>query len=258
VAEGEDELVGRWRRSQVAGYATMTATGGGEARVLAGGAVHAFRVPAMPRVAVFNGVLSRDVDALEGVLDELRAWYAGSAWLVWLASWQVEAGAPVLERHGLRLDETGRAMAAWLDDLDLAPRAELDLAPDGAVDELAAVLDAGFEMPDGLSFRPAFARTPPPALRTWVARVDGAGAAAAVSVLHDGDAWFPLVATRPEHRGRGLSGELLRTALRAARDAGCSSTSLEATADGRRVYRRLGFGDLGDVQLWEAAAREDG
>ena len=57
---------------------------------------------------------------------------------------------------------------------------------------------------------------------------------AAVSVaVHDGDAYVWLVATRPEARGRGLAGELLRAALRAARDqAGAATTTLEATAMG--------------------------
>lgn len=248
-------LTERWQRSQIAGYGALTAAADpGEERSLAGGDVRAFRVPAMAEISVCNGVVCRDPDRLGDVLPELASWYDGVAWAVWLAPWQLERGVPVLESHGFALDEPARVMAGWLDELDLEPRTELDLAPAGAWDELVAVVDAGFGMPDGLSFAPAFAGTAPPGLRSWVARVDGRAAACAASVVHDGDVWFALVATLPEHRGRGLSTELMRTALRAARADGCTSTSLEASAQGRPVYARLGYRDLGETQLWERAA----
>jgi GNAT superfamily N-acetyltransferase len=212
------------------------AAGAGEARWLAGGAVQAFRVPAMAQVSVSNGVVCRDVEALDGVLGELEDWYAGLAWAVWLAPWQVERGVPLL-----------------LDELDLRPARELDLAPEGSWDELVEVVDAGFGMPEGLSFAPAFAGTAPEPLRAWVARVEGRPVACAASVTAGQDVWFALVATRPEHRGRGLSGELMRTALRAARAEGCTSSSLEASAQARSVYGRLGYRELGETQLWERA-----
>ena len=248
----ETALTDRWQLSQVAGYAALTAAGAGSERVLGDGAVRAFRVPAMAEVSVSNGVVIRGDAVLGGALDELAKWYAGSAWSVWLAPWQVQRAAPTLERHGLQLeDEPPRLMAGWLAEMDLEPRIELDLAPDGAWADLADVVDAGFGMPAGLSFRPAFAGTPPPELLAWVARVDGEAVASAVSVTHAGDCWFALVATLPEHRGRGLSAELIRTALRAARAAGCDSTSLEASAMARSGYARIGYRDLGPMQIWE-------
>jgi GNAT superfamily N-acetyltransferase len=164
----------------------------------------------MAEISVCNGVLCGDLDRLDALLPELASWYDGLAWAVWLAPWQLDRGVPVLVRGGLALDEPARVMAGWLDELDLEPRLELDLAPAGSWDELIEVVDAGFGMPDGLSFGPAFAGTAPPALRCWVARVDGRAAACAASVVHDGEVWFALVATRPEHRGRGLSTELMR------------------------------------------------
>jgi GNAT superfamily N-acetyltransferase len=249
-----DELLRRWRRSLPAGYAALTAAAGsGEALHLADGAVQAFRVPAMARISVSNGVVCRDVDALDGVLGELEDWYSGLAWAVWLAPWQVEHGVPLLQRHGFELDEPACLMAGWLDELDLRPARELERAPEGSWDELVEVVDAGFGMPDGLSFAPAFAGTAPEQLRAWVARVEGRAVACAASVTEGEDVWFALVATRPEHRGRGLSAELMRTALRSARAEGCSSTSLESSAQARSVYGRLGYRDLGEMQLWERA-----
>ena len=249
-----DQLLARWRRSLPAGYAALTGAGSGQARSFAGGAVRAFRVPAMAQVSVSNGVVCDDVDALAGVLGELEEWYAGLAWAVWLAPEQVVRGVPILQRRGFALDEPACLMAGWLDELDLEPRAELDLAPDGSWDELVRVVDAGFGMPDGLSFAPAFAGSAPAQLRAWVARAGGRPVACAASVTHEDDVWFALVATLPGHRGRGLSSELMRTALRAARAEGCTSTSLEASAQGRAVYARLGYRVLGELQLWERPA----
>ena len=85
-----------------------------------------------------------------------------------------------------------------------------------------------------------------------MARAGGRPAAALSLALHDGDAYVWLVATAPEARGRGLASELLRRALRAARDeAGATTTTLEATAMGEGVYRRLGYRDLGRLGMWE-------
>ncbi len=245
----------RWLRSRVAGYRALTgAAGPRDELVLADGAVRAFRVPALAHLSVFIGVLPEDAAALPGVLGELEARYGDSSWLVWLAPWQLEHAA-ALEARGLALDEPAELMAAWIDDLDLEPRAPLDVLEQADVAEFVAVADAGFELPDGLSFAPAFAGDLPADLRLWVARADGRPAACAAVVRCDDDVWFGLVGTRPEHRRRGLSSELMRTALRAARDAGATSTTLEATSSGRPVYARLGLRALGAMQLWERAQR---
>jgi predicted GNAT family acetyltransferase len=59
------------------------------------------------------------------------------------------------------------------------------------------------------------------------------------------------VATPPEHRGRGIAGWLMARALAAARREGALSASLRASAAGAPVYERLGFRDLGFVEMWE-------
>jgi hypothetical protein len=43
----------------------------------------------------------------------------------------------------------------------------------------------------------------------------------------------------------------MRLALRDARDRGCETTSLEATAAGEPVYRAIGYRALGALQMWE-------
>ena len=57
---------------------------------------------------------------------------------------------------------------------------------------------------------------------------------------------------RPRPAGAACASELLRRALRTARDeAGATTTTLEATAMGEGVYRRLGYRDLGRLGMWE-------
>jgi GNAT superfamily N-acetyltransferase len=48
--------------------------------------------------------------------------------------------------------------------------------------------------------------------------------------------------TMPEWRGRGLASALLERLVEHAREAGAMSVSLRATAAGRPVYERYGFG----------------
>ena len=63
---------------------------------------------------------------------------------------------------------------------------------------------------------------------------------------------FCLVATVPEFRGRGLCSELMRPALRSARETdGCTTTTLEGSPMGEPVYDRMGYRSLGRFGLWE-------
>ena len=72
-----------------------------------------------------------------------------------------------------------------------------------------------------------------------------------LSIDHEGDCWITFVATFPEARGRGLASALMTRALLDARERGCSTSSLQATKMGQPVYERLGYCDLGSVQMWE-------
>ena len=54
----------------------------------------------------------------------------------------------------------------------------------------------------------------------------------------------------PRVRGRGIATELTRAACRLAIEHGCRHAVLNATDDGERVYRRVGFRSLGWGQTW--------
>ena len=60
-----------------------------------------------------------------------------------------------------------------------------------------------------------------------------------------------LVGTAPAARRRGLASAAMRFALGEAVRAGCTTTTLQATAAGRPVYQRLGYREFGAMELWE-------
>jgi ribosomal protein S18 acetylase RimI-like enzyme len=71
------------------------------------------------------------------------------------------------------------------------------------------------------------------------------------TIQHGGDCGVYLVATAPAAQRRGLAGALMLHALADAREAGCATTTLQATRAGTPVYARLGYRDLGAIEMWE-------
>ena len=81
--------------------------------------------------------------------------------------------------------------------------------------------------------------------------MDGEPVACTVAFDHGGDCCITFVATLSEARGRGLATELMTRALLGRARRGCKTTSLQATKMGQPVYERLGYRDLGPLQMWE-------
>jgi ribosomal protein S18 acetylase RimI-like enzyme len=217
------------------------------------GGVLAAIVPARPDRSVFNSVIYEDPDALLAVRDELDAAYAAAgvwAWTVWVRP-EHEALRPALEAAGHAFDGQPMLMAATIAELDLEPRAELDLDPAPTWEGLARLNDLAYGIDRARSFVAVFGAYDDPRGRLYIARVGGEPAAGVGTLSVDGTCEIVFVATAPAARGRGLSSELMRTALRAARSAGCDATTLEATAMGEPVYARLGYRALGRLGMYE-------
>jgi GNAT superfamily N-acetyltransferase len=89
------------------------------------------------------------------------------------------------------------------------------------------------------------------AMESAMAIVDDEPVACAIILDHDDDACVTAVATLPEHRGRGLAGGIISELLSSARRRGLRTGSLQASRAGAPVYERLGFSDVGFVELWE-------
>jgi GNAT superfamily N-acetyltransferase len=209
-------------------------------------------VAALPDRSLPNSVVYADPAALtDAVLDELQARYdeAGvRAWTVWTRP-EDTAVAERLAARGHTLDGQPLLMVGELDAMDLQPRSDLDWedAPSWAL--LGALNDRAYGMAgdfERLGGRMRDERTVP-----WVARVDGAPAGCAGVLVQDGNAEVWMVAVTPAARGRGLSAEILRHALSAARAQGAATTSLESSAMGEPTYRRLGYRGLGRLGMWE-------
>ncbi len=68
--------------------------------------------------------------------------------------------------------------------------------------------------------------------------------------LHDGLAGIYGVATKPEHRGKGLAAHLTAEPLRIAWGLGYRAGLLQASAMGAPVYARIGFRSHGEMALY--------
>lgn len=248
-------LSARARRSRMACYRSGFSRFGDAAHgVDVAEGLFACVVPATPNRSVLNSVLYADPEPVLARHGELLALYdaAGcSAWAVWVHDGDDVLADGLLER-GHHLDARPTLMGAVLDEMDLEPRVELDLDPEPRWPDVGPINEAAYGLPTG-TFAGAVERIPADvALRPLVARIDGRPAACA-AWLHsdDGDCAVQSVATLPEAQGRGLAGELLREALRRARAAGCTTTTLDATAAGAPVYERLGYRALSPMRMLE-------
>ncbi|MBX5440553.1 MAG: GNAT family N-acetyltransferase [Solirubrobacteraceae bacterium] len=245
------ELAARERATQHAFFAGVVGRSGRAVAPAPG--VVAVVVPSVPHRSLPNSVLYADPAVLDdAVLDELGAVYADAgvhAWTVWVRPGD-DALARRLAARGHALDGQPMLMAAPLAEIDLRPRAGLDLDPDPGWRTLAAVNDRAYGTPGDLE-RVLGGLGAVDGCALWVAREAGEPVAALAVHLHEGDAGVEFVAVVPEARGRGLAAELMRHALTAAAQAGATTTSLEASAMGEPVYRRLGYRALGRFGMWE-------
>ena len=206
-------------------------------------------VPATPHRSLFNSVAYDSPAALAQALPELAAAYADAgirAWSVWVPEADAQTSALLAER-GHVLDAAPAVMCMALSDLAEPRPGDLDLDPEPRVETLAQLNDVAY----GTAPDMERAVQSLPGVPLYVARVDGRPVSCLGMHDLDGDSCVLYVATVPEARGRGLARKLLTYALHDARDRGVTTTSLQATKMGYPVYARLGYRDLGGLQMWE-------
>jgi GNAT superfamily N-acetyltransferase len=85
--------------------------------------------------------------------------------------------------------------------------------------------------------------------RYYAVEHSGEMVATSLAYLHDGYAGIYAVATRPEHRRRGLAAHLTAEPLRQAWNMGYTTGLLQASEMGAPVYAGLGFQTLGHMAL---------
>jgi GNAT superfamily N-acetyltransferase len=208
--------------------------------------------PATPERSIFNSVTAAGAAELAAALDDLGAIYRDAgirAWTVWVPDDDGET-ASLLAGRGHVLDGAPRSMALAL--TDLRPREPADgigIAA-GSMAAVGAINDAAYGI-DGPGWAAAMEAEPDLEADVAIALADGEAVACAAVLDRGEDACVTAVATVPEHRGRGLAGALISRLLAAAADRGSRTASLQASKAGAPVYERLGFTDVGFIELWE-------
>jgi ribosomal protein S18 acetylase RimI-like enzyme len=234
------------------GFARLQMLLGGQA---AGGSVVereglvASVVPTAPDSPTLNAAVLLAARIESEALEELAARYGDAKvrrWGVWVDG-SAGAATQALKAAGLRPTTSSPGMGAVIDELPLNGQARAgpaDLATVGHVNDLA------YGNQDGRLER-TLAPMPADLLRAYRADVDGEPASVALALDHDGDCGVSFVATAPRLRRQGHARRVMQRVLVDARDRGLTTTTLQATDLGERLYHALGYRYLSDMQLWE-------
>lgn len=208
-------------------------------------------VPSSPQRSFFNSVFYSDPATLSaevGVLAEAYDSHGVDAWTVWVPD-EDRDSARMLAARGHVLDASPRAMAMELSDLGPELPAPEGVEP-GPIDAstCAALNDRAYGYgPDGF----AAGITGETSIRWHGAFAGGEPVGCVGTIVIGDDCLVTGVATPPENRGRGIASWLVRRALAGAHDQGMATASLQASRAGASIYERLGFLDLGFLEMWE-------
>lgn len=233
-------------------FSSGSAAGG----FLTSGGVSASIIPEAPERSLFNAVVfdrqrpAELPDALAAIEAEIER-LGINACGVWAVEGDVEAEAAIVAA-GFELDSTPRAMGASIDELDLSAAVDRTLT-EWDMDSVSMLNEKSYDLDEG-EFAAVLAQVAKvPNVHCFIAHDDGA-AAACVMTLHTerDDCTVYMVATDPARRRSGHASRAMTAALRHAKEAGCVTTTLQATKHGAPLYERLGYRDLGlAVNLWE-------
>ncbi len=208
-------------------------------------------VPATPQRSLFNSVFYDDPEAPGREYEALAAAYEAAgvrAWTVWVPDEDRETAAMLAER-GHVLDSDPRAMAIDLAALTGAPPQPSGVEPGPIEPAVAAELnDRAYGLGED-GFRAGLCGET--AIRWHGAYEDGEPVGCLGTIEVGDDCCVTGVATPPEFQRRGIAGWLLWRALAEAREAEMATASLQASKAGAPAYERLGFLDLGCLEMWE-------
>jgi ribosomal protein S18 acetylase RimI-like enzyme len=242
------------RRSLWDGFASLQTLLGGSSRhgsVLTREGLVASVVPSAPDSPALNAAVALDPEAAPHALHDLAERYARAGvrrWAIWIDGAARHVTAE-LRRAGLMVASASPGMGARISELDVDlsgadPEPTADLRIVGRVNDLAyGNVDARLER--------TLTTLDERALRAYRADLNGAPAAVALALHHDGDCGVSFVATLPQARRRGLATHVMRAVLADAERHGLETVTLQATEMGERLYARIGLHRLGNMELWE-------
>jgi predicted GNAT family acetyltransferase len=235
-------------RGMMRAFAAFVRSAGGE--VIEREGVFAGVNPHVPERSVFNSVVYSDSDRFVAVRDEVAAVYAdrGCAWNVWVPESDRQTAAR-LEGAGHILDAVPRAMGMELDGFQSPDFPGVEWSRVNDLQEAALLNDHAYGYPEGTWMRGT--GPSPGGMITYVARLDGRPASTVAARYGGGDCSIWSVATADWARGRGLANALMCVALGEAAEAGCATTTLQATRLGAPVYGKIGYRDFGALEMWE-------
>lgn len=198
--------------------------------------------PSEPERAVYNNaVLDRDLGPTEreAAVDAMEAAYHLQG-VDRYAAWVHESDEGMraeLTRRGYTLNESTRAMAMSLDDISIGlPEVELGPLDWAGYLEYLRIAGAPARLLSGAD---------PSAFHLLAARLAGEVVATAMAFDHDGDCGVFNMFTLEAARRRGLGSALTARHVHDALERGCSTASLQSTPVAERVYKAVGFRDLG-------------
>jgi ribosomal protein S18 acetylase RimI-like enzyme len=205
-------------------------------------------VPSAPDSPTLNAIVALDPEKAPAHLDELRKRYEGAnvrRWGVWLDS-HASLAQQALAQAGMVVTAASPGMGAALDDLEIGGKdgTAADLTTVGQVNDLA------YGNYDGRLQR-TLAPLPNDILHAYRVDHHGKPAAVALALHHNEDCGISFVATVPKARRKGLARRVMREALHEAQQQGCTTTTLQATEVGEKLYVNLGYRHLCVMQLWE-------
>jgi len=129
------------------------------------------------------------------------------------------------------------------------------VTPDRDGETFGAIAAACFsdEEDEAAAYRLLFSRPAVlggPGASAFIASVDGADAAVAMSVVVDDAATVGWVATLPDFRRRGLGDLVTRAATNAAFSLGAELVTLQASPSGEPVYAAMGYERISTETIW--------
>jgi GNAT superfamily N-acetyltransferase len=243
----------RLQRRSLARFVRMLVAGADDSRLFERRGVAAAIVPSVPVHSLPNSVYYDEEANLIDAIGDLTTAYARAGvarWMVWVPEAD-EAAAAALADAGCVLHGAPAAMSLRLDELEAPEPGDLDWDSEASGLEVGRVNDRAYGWED-----PGIATTlrdleAGPSTHLYRARLDGATASVAIVADAGDEASLFNVATDPGHGRRGLSTRLVAVALAEARERGMRTSTLQASAAGEPVYRRLGYGNFGRLQMWE-------